>query len=197
MSNIRTKRRRVRQTSPEVLKAIHDAAIAGASAPEIVRALTRRQKAGEFGDTPIPSERTVSNVAREVAPDDSGPWGISDADPATISLVLEVLAEVVRRTEGDVAALTRRQARLIPVVYRAMEPRWTKLPDGARAWQSYVWTRFCLSWSRSERDEQEIALLMAAMQSDGKWPLPAWQPIERVSAAATGWLPSELVEVNR
>lgn len=47
----------------------------------------------------------------------------------------------------------------------AMAPRWTKLTkDGDREWQCYVWTRFYLSWATSDRDEHDIALLMAASQ---------------------------------
>jgi hypothetical protein len=103
----------------------------------------------------------------------------------------------VRRTEGDVTSLTKAEARVIPVIYRAMQPRWTKLrSDAARAWQCYVWARFYLSWVSSDRDEQDFALLMAALQSDGKWPVTAWARIERPLKAVAGWLPPELIEVN-
>jgi hypothetical protein len=37
----------------------------------------------------------------------------------------------------------------------------------------------------------------AAYQSEGKWPLTRWFQIERVIKAVSGWLPPELIEVNR
>jgi hypothetical protein len=198
MTGIRSKRRRVRNQDPEVLRAIRGALMTGASAPEVVRALTTRQANGEFPAGSIPSARTVSAIARESDVDESGPWHLTDADPATVSLVLLVLAEVVRRTEGRVASLTQSQARLLPVIYRAMEPRWTKLPsDEARAWQAYVWTRFYLSWVRRDQDAEDVALLFAAMQSNGRWPITRWFQIDRVSNAVGGWLPPELVEVPK
>ena len=126
MTNIRTKRRRVRQTSPAILRAIREELLTGASAPEVFRALRKREEEGEFGDDLVPSDRTISNIAREGARDVSGTWGLADGDTATVGLVLGVLAEVVRRTEGDVTSLTKQEARLIPIIDAAMQPRWPR-----------------------------------------------------------------------
>lgn len=199
MAKVRTTRRRVRQVPTDVLRAIHQELLTGASAPEVVRSLERRVAKGEFPADAIPSERTVSNIAREARSNtESGIWSMSDGDPATVGLVLRVLGEVVRRTEGRVAALTVAEAALLPVIHRAMEPRWTKLPtDAARAWQAYVWTRFYLSWVRSEQDAHDVALMFAALQTDGRWPITRLAQIDRVLIAAHGWLPPELIEVKQ
>lgn len=198
MSEVRTKRRRVRQVPTDVLRAIREELLTGASAPEVVRALSRRQANGEFELGSIPSDRTVSNIAREMRLDDSSVWQISDGSPDTVGFVLRVLVEVVRRTKGRVASLTQAEAALLPVMNKVMEPRWTKLPSSdARAWQAYVWTRFYLSWVRSEADARDATLLFAGMQEDGPWPITRLLEIERVSKAAAGWLPADLVEAKR
>jgi hypothetical protein len=164
----------------------------------VYRALQRRADRKQFPHDNIPSERTISNIAREVrSTDESGAWRITDADPATVRTVLNVLAEVVRRTEGRITSLTREEAALIPTVRRAMSARWTKLPEPGRRWQTYVWTRFYLAWVQSERDAEDVALFFAFLQENGKIPLPIWaRRIERVNAAAAGWLPAELTEVK-
>jgi hypothetical protein len=188
-----TKRRRVRQVPPDVLRAIREGLAEGASAPEVHKALVRRQ--GEFPADSLPSVRTISNIARDDRPAESPLWTVVDADPASVVLVLRVLGEVVRRTEGRVQALTQAEAGLLPTVYAAMEARWTKLPtDAAREWQAYNWTRFYLSWVRSEQDKQDAALAFAAIQTNGRWPLPRLAQVNRVLDAARAWLPRELTE---
>jgi hypothetical protein len=93
------------------------------------------------------------------------------------------------------------EAALIPTLHRALAPRLTKLGEGARAWQAYVWTRFYLSWVRDEHDAEDFALLLTFMQDHGKWPVTAyaraWPRAERVLDAATGWLPPDLLEVAK
>ena len=153
----------------------------------------------------MPSLRTISNIAREMRTDDADaePWRIADADPRTVALVLRVLAEVTRRTGGRVATLTRAEAGLVPVIHAAMEARWSRAPEDGQAWQTYVWTRFYLSWVRTDQDERDVALLFAALQG-GKWPVTQWFQINRVLDAAracsmqraSGWLPAELMEVE-
>ena len=76
-------------------------------------------------------------------------------------------------------------------------PSWTKVPADLKAWEAYRWSRFYLSWVRSDQDAQDLALLLAAMQSSGPWPITRWTQIERALKAAEGWLPPELLEVNR
>jgi hypothetical protein len=107
-------------------------------------------------------------------------------------VVLEVLAEVVRRTEGRVTTLTKAQADLIPIFHAAFEDWLRKLPPAGRAWQAYVWSRFYLSWVRSEQDELDFAVFLASVRSKGRWPLSSrFRQIDRVNTAATGWLPEE------
>jgi hypothetical protein len=184
MTTVRSKRRRVRQVRPEVLRAVREALITGASAPQVVQELQSR-----FDEDDIPSERTISNIRREVSSDDSGLWRIEDADPATVAVVLDVLHDVVVRTEGRIGSLTKAEARVLPVIRRATEKRFNR-------WQAYLWTRWYLAWVRTEQDAADMALLLAAMQADGPWPLPRWWPIERVIKAATGWLPPEFLGVQ-
>ena len=197
MNDVRTRRRRVRQVHPEVLTAIRQALLTGASAPQVVRALSEMQRAGKVPAGSIPSERTVSNIAREMRQDESEAWSLVDGTPESVTVVLEVLAEVVGRTEGRVTSLTKEQAALVPLMYAAMAQRFRDWGDARRRWQAYVWTRFYLSWVRSEADARDAALLLAAMQTDDPWPANAWRNIERVNDAMAGWLPPDMREVAR
>ncbi|MBA3688117.1 MAG: hypothetical protein H0W81_04745 [Chloroflexi bacterium] len=202
MAALRTNsRRRVRKVHPDVLRAIHQDLLTGASAPDVVEALSQRQLRGELPDHAIPSARTVSNIAREMRTDDSGEWTMNDAEPATVNLVLRILQAVVQSTEGRIASLTKRQARLLPVIHAAVEGRFT-------LYQTYLWARFYIAWVRTEQDARDVALAFATM-TGGKWPitelsdgprglwpaltLPA---VERVLNAAEGWLLPEMLEVQ-
>jgi len=194
MSAARTKRRRVRNTPPNVLEAIHQALLTGASAPEVARALEGRD---DLPADSIPSVRTISNIARDMdGADDGEAWRVDAADPATVALVLSVLMEVVRRTEGRVGSLTRAQASVIPVIHAAMQPHWSKLPARGQAWQTYVLARFYLSWVRTDQDAQDAALFLAAPQGPGKWPMNRWMQVDRVIRAAAGWLPIDVVKIK-
>jgi hypothetical protein len=197
MSEIRTKRRRVRQAPPDILRAINEELLTGASAPEVVKALYRLADDGKLPHDGIPSERTVSNMARDLRTSDrSGVWRVTDASPADATTVLEVLAEVVRRTEGRITSLTQAEGALIPTIRRVMAARWTKLPEPGRRWQSYVWTRFYLAWVETDRDAADVALTFAFLQVDGEIPASTWFRIERVNTAVSGWLPEELRAVR-
>ena len=93
MARLRTTRcRRVRQVSPAVLQAIHEGLLTGASAPQVMRSLRDRR---DLPEDQIPSERTISNIARDMRSDDSGAWQLTDAEPGSVNLVLRVLGEVV------------------------------------------------------------------------------------------------------
>jgi hypothetical protein len=195
---MRIKRRRVRNVRPEVLRAIHQELLTGSSSPQVYRALEDLQHEGSLPQGSIPSERTISNIAKEMRTDASGAWTLADADARTVALVLHVLAEVARRTEGRITSLTRAEAALIPVMYRATSGWLRKLSPSGRFWQSYVGTRFYLSWVRTDRDAHDATLLYAALLSKGKWPPQTWlRHIERVNDAMGGWLPPELSEVER
>jgi hypothetical protein len=200
MTGVRTKRRRVRNIRPEVLQALREGLISGASAPQVHAALLER-----FPAAMVPSDRTISNIAREIQRDDAeGPWRLEDADPDAVATVLAVLREVATRTEGRVTSLSQSEARLIPTMYRALDAsqgRWEAKAGGVpiertRDWHTYVWTRFYLSWVRSAEDEQDFALLLAVLQREGRYPLPIWSRVERVNDALNGWLPSDITEMR-
>jgi hypothetical protein len=198
MAEIRTKRRRVRQVHPTVLQAIHEALLTGASAPQVVRSLSELQMDGRLPAGAIPSERTVSNIAREMRGDDSAGWRLDDGEPETVALLLRVLGEVTRRSGGSVTSLTKAEAHLIPLIHRATAHRFRELPEASRDWQSYVWSRFYIAWVRSDDDARDVALLCATLQSDEAMPASIWlRHIERVNTAMDGWLPSEMREVNQ
>lgn len=65
--------------------------------------------------------KTVQRRAKEYAvPDASGPWGLADTDdPDAAALVLEVLPELVWRTQGRVRHITRDRAKWIVRIRRA------------------------------------------------------------------------------
>lgn len=137
MAVIRTKRRRVRNVHPQVLRAIHDDLLTGASARQVRTSLHERYERGELPpDAEIPSERTIGNIARDIRRDDSPAWRIEDADPAEVWPVLDTLLEVMVRSERRVTALTQIEARLVTNV-RAADPR-------LDPWQAYSWVRWYL-----------------------------------------------------
>ena len=161
----------------------------------MANALSERQRDGELAGE-IPSVRTISNIRREM-PHDGDKWRLQDADPATVDVVLRTLHEVCIRSEGRVTSLTRAEAHLIPIIDKALAPRWAKLPGAGRAWQAYVWTRFYLTWVKFDQDEEDVALLFASMHTGGgRTPINAAFQIRRAYNAAIGWLPPELVEIN-
>ena len=55
-------------------------------------------------------------------------WSLPDADPGTVVIVLRVLREVVKRTEGRIVSFSRRDARLLPIFFRAIEENYEKVP---------------------------------------------------------------------
>jgi hypothetical protein len=137
MTVLRTKRRRVRNVRPEVLRAIHDDLLTGASARQVREALEQRYQQGELPTDEIPSERTIVNIRRDLEPDDSPTWQLEDAMPGEAWPVLETLFEVDRRSNGRVRTLTQLEARLIANV-RTVNPR-------LGPWQAYSWVRWYLA----------------------------------------------------
>jgi len=55
-------------------------------------------------------------------------WSLPDADPGTVVIVLRVPREVVKRTEGRIVSFSRRDARLLPIFFRAIEENYEKVP---------------------------------------------------------------------
>lgn len=181
----RTIRRRVRSVRPDVLQAIREMLLTGSSAPQVYAALSDR-----FPADSLPSDRTISNIAREMRTDDSGEWSVDDTDPATVGAVLRVLLDVVRRSRGGVTRLTRAEARLVPIMLAALAE--SAHPPKAIEWHAYLWARFYLTWVRRPEDGAAVTLLLAAMSSDGRLPMTSWPAIEHANAALNGWLPVEL-----
>jgi hypothetical protein len=125
---------------------------------------------GDIGSPPLPDDtprkpdiRTVRERFRQLSPpDDSGTWALAEHNPkhpeaepspAEVAAVMPVLAEVAHRTEGRVAQLTRRQAKLICRV-RAAAP--TLAP-----WFVY---RVALAYQRREAEEkptEDLDLMLA------------------------------------
>jgi hypothetical protein len=193
MTSIGTKRRRrVRVIHPDLLRVIREDLATGASAPAVSKALQERMERDDL-DYRMPSERTIRNIAREMARDDSGEWRLDDADPATVHLVLRILRVVVTHTGGRVSGFTKREAQLLPVIYQAAnfegKPRYS-------AWQTYLWVRFYLSWAVREQDAGDVVLALAALAESGPWPITHKARIDRVFNAVAGWLPPELSEVK-
>jgi hypothetical protein len=163
----------------------------------VVLSLSELQRDGKLPAGAIPSERTVSNIAREMRVDDSEGWRLGDGEPETVELVLRVLGEVIRRSAGSVTSLTKAEAHLIPLNHRATAHRFRKLSEAGRDWQAYVWSRFYIAWVRSDDDARDVALLCATLQSEENVPARTWLlHIERVNTAMDGWLPSEMREVK-
>jgi len=197
MSAMRTKRRRVRNIPPDVLRAIHQELLTGASARQVYRAISNNK---DLDADAIPSERTIVNIAREARPpDESGLWKVRDADPSTVEIVLSVLREAAYRTDGRVTSLTRTEARVIPVIWRAMAPlRMKRDPDESHAWRTYVWTRAYLSWARHDEDEEDFALVLAMLDAVAwRRPPATQQAIDRVLGVLNGWLPPEVSEESK
>lgn len=191
MALVRSKRRRTRRLDPAVLRAIREAVMTGASAPAVRATLEAMRDREQLPtDVYLPSDRTISSIAREMQRDESGPWSPEDADPTTVQLLLQALHIVIVQTEGRVAGFTKREAQLLPVFHAAAHPRYSP-------WQAYLWTRWYLSWVRSAQDAQDVMLTLAALQESGRWPITRWPAIERVFASVSGWLPPEMLEVQQ
>jgi head-tail adaptor len=137
MTVLRTKRRRVRNVRPDVLRAIHDDLLTGASAKQVHAALKERYERGELSaGAEIPSERTIVNIARDIQRDDSPAWRIENAQPAEVWPVLDTFLEVYQRSAGRVTSLTETEARLVANV-RAANPK-------LGPWQAFSWARWYL-----------------------------------------------------
>lgn len=110
---------RGRQTPVEIRREVHrlvrEEGITNAA--EICRYLERKF---EGTNVPVPSERSIRNLVRElVPPDPSGPWVPGEGDPEEDALVLETAAEWVRRTrKRRWPKLTQERARWIAWVRR-------------------------------------------------------------------------------
>jgi hypothetical protein len=138
-------RRRVRQQHPAVLRRIKEAVIEGASAPMIERELQELQMHGKLpADAPIPSTRTIVNIARDLRRDESEPWTLEDSPPSEAALVLRVLSAAARKTRGRVSFLTKREAH-VAAIYLAVRPGIEGGPPIASAWRAYVSAREYLS----------------------------------------------------
>jgi hypothetical protein len=188
-------RRRTRKIRPDVMRAIHEGLLEHSSPAQVRSDLLGRRRLPE---AVVPSVRTISDIAREMRGDDSGVWRLEDTDALSAKLMMRMLNAIVRGTEGRITSFTRREAQLLPVVFRAGRPRYSY-------WQSYIWTRFYLSWVRNEQDAQDVLLALAAppenslditsgtgndkhvIHKRGSWPLTLQARLHRVFDALATW----------
>lgn len=67
-----------------------------------------------------PGLRTIQEHVRRLQVDDtSGAWDLASADPATVSVVLNVLAVVVEDTDGRIREVTKAEAQWIVTIHQA------------------------------------------------------------------------------
>jgi hypothetical protein len=76
----------------------------------------------EMGEENAPSYRTVQRIVERMAKDLSGPWSLAEVeglDEATLSVVLEALAQLIEDSSGQKASLTRAEAGWIAKLRKA------------------------------------------------------------------------------
>lgn len=112
------RRRRASYLDRDVLAAISELALKGASAAQIRRKLETNQAfAGR-----LPSDRTIYRIVKEHRPPDtSGRWSPTDDDPQDAALVLDVLQFAIRFTDGFTRWFTNAEADQIARL-RGMRP---------------------------------------------------------------------------
>lgn len=124
-------------TAPEALAEIAWLASLGHTGADIHRMLSGdpRFKNGEFYGGP--GLRTIQeHVRRQASHDTSGVWDLASADPATASVVLNVLAVVIRDTDGRIQEVTKAEAQWVGTIHQARPD----LPE----WTTYVLARMAL-----------------------------------------------------
>ena len=77
------------------------------TAADICRELDRDP---EKGDRPTPSERTVRDILKEPPVDESAPWLLEPSPHPDAARILELQAEVIRRTNGEIRTITVAEA---------------------------------------------------------------------------------------
>jgi hypothetical protein len=130
-----------------MLNAVRELLASGSSAPEVEKALYRRQAEGDMEGMPVPSPSTIKSIGREMARDDSPTWTLEDASPESVGLTLRVLFAVRQRSHGRIRELTRREAHLA-TVYLAARPgieggSWAN--RDTKAWEAFVAARSYLA----------------------------------------------------
>lgn len=96
--------KRGQRTDPDVRAEVERLSLEGWWAAAIHRKLTDDQR---FRGR-VPEPRTIQNLVRQATPrDPSGVWVLAEATAENARLVLPVLAEVLRRTDGRKSHLTR------------------------------------------------------------------------------------------
>lgn len=152
-------RRKSRHWHPDVMTAIHDELLTGASASGVLDKLYSRQGLGEFRDKDgvelsLPSTRTIQDIAKSWARDASGTWQLTDSGSDDVPIILDVLAAVIERSEGRIHSLTKNEAQLIPSLVKAGRDRLTP-------WVAYRLARFYLYWTARESDDRELVTYLA------------------------------------
>ena len=186
-------RRKARHWHPEVMSAIREAVLTGASAAGVLDSLEQLQMDGGLQDRtgeplPLPSVRTIQDIARPWKRDDSGRWQLTDSSPADVRGVLDVLAAVIERSRGRVQSLTKTEAQLIPLMLQATG---TQL----RPWDAFLLVRFYMYWRGRESGDQDLVpwLAFAGDQERMRRNVAnGWLRRRDLSTELIGWLPNEL-----
>lgn len=168
MADVR--RRRPRRIDPDMYDAIVELA-PRFSAKQIVEELQRR-----FERDWYPSRRTVQDVIREVTPasDEGESWTVATADPEDVPLVLPVLADLIRNSDGVVTGFGLETGRWIAKLRRAVPD----IPAG-EALHLAIYYQMA---AKAERPTYNLDIYLA---------LQLWRsPKERMDAFRRGWLPS-------
>lgn len=163
-------RRRSRTFAPEMLSAVREHLVSGASAREVVQAIARSQAKGALEGLAVPSESTVKNMAREM-PRDDDTWTLEDsADSVQAGLILRVLSAVQRKSHGRVRHLTKREARIAAVILGLYDQ-----PTETAAWRAYVRAREYMAAMYRGEDPAALHLgLFDAVQLDEATADSAW-----------------------
>ena len=134
-----------RRVDPDVARAIEEDLVAGYSPS---RVLDRLQADDQLRDR-APSLRTIESIAAEIRPRSSSTtWSLAAAEPAAAALVLPVLAELARRSEGRLVSLAADTAEWVVRIRRA-----------APALEPYAAFRWAVRYQLSAARGQDTAAL--------------------------------------
>ena len=186
-------RRKARHWHPEVMSALQDAVVTGASAAGVLDSLQQMQLDGGLRDRnseplPLPSVRTIQDIARPWKRDDSGRWQLTDSSPADVRGVLDVLAAVIERSHGRIQSLTKTEAQLVPLLMQATGM-------GMPPWDVYLLVRFYMYWMGREASDQDLVPLFAFVGDQERMRRSVangWLRRRDLMPELVGWLPREL-----
>ena len=186
-------RRKARHWHPDVMSAIQEAVVTGASAAGVLDRLERLQLEGRLQSRngeplPLPSVRTIQDIARPWKRDDSGRWQLPDSTAADVRVVLDVLGAAIERSEGRIQSLTKNEARLIPLISKAAS-------DLLPPWDLFLLVRFYAYWTARESSDEDLIPLLAFVGDQDRlrrYISSGWVRGNDLSSELIRWLLSEL-----